>query len=231
MTTEQIPVALLAHATLVHYCRHESQRFFQQQPNDTAFCYELFRRAILTRDQAAWSALYAQYTPLAMSWVERHASFARCNEDALYFVNRAFEKMWSALTPDRFAGFGDLKALLRYLQLCVHSVVIDYTRSSQPTVANEPEASGPGLEHAVLDALTRNELWQRIGAHLNDSREEQLLYYRYALGLKPREICQRFGVDFPDVGEVYVMTQNILARLRRDEELRRFFIEEYLSAA
>lgn len=231
MITEQVPIAMLAHATLVHHCRHESQRFFQQQPNDTAFCYELFRRAIIARDQAAWSAIYVQYTPLAVSWVERHASFASCDEDALYFVNRAFEKMWSALTADKFAGFGDLKALLRYLQLCVHSVIIDYTRTAQPATADEPEASWTGLEGEVLETLTRNELWQRIGAHLNDHREEQLLYYRYALGLKPREICQRFGADFPDVGEVYVMTQNILARLRRDEELRRFFVEEYLSAA
>lgn len=231
MMTEQIKLETLAHTSLVQHCRHESQRFFQQQPNDPSFCYELFRRALIARDEAAWSAIYAQYTPLAVSWVEHHASFASCDEDTLYFVNRAFEKMWSALTPPKFAGFSDLKALLRYLQLCVHSVIIDYTRTAQPAPVTATEATWQGLEREVLDELTRNELWQRIGVHLNDSREEQLLYYRYALGLKPREICQRFGADFPDVGEVYVMTQNILARLRRDEALRRFFAEEYLSAA
>lgn len=231
MITDEVKLEALSHTNLVQHCRRESQRFFQQQPNDPTFCYELFRRAMIGRDQAAWSAIYDQYMPLALGWVERHASFAACEEESLYFVNRAFEKMWSALSPQKFTRFPDLKSLLRYLQLCVHSVIIDYVRTAQPVELAEPAGSWQGLESNVLTALTRTELWQRIGARLNDQREEQLLYYRYALGLKPREICNRFADEFPDVSEVYVMNQNILARLRRDETLRQFFVDEFLPAA
>jgi len=63
---------------------------------------------------------------------------------------------------------------------------------------------------------------------LHDAREQQLLYYRYGLGLKPRQLCEHFPEEFPDVNEVYGMTQNILARLRRDEELRQFFLAEFV---
>ena len=226
--TVAVTLQALTHTNLVQQCRRESQRFFQQQPNDPTFCYELFRRAMIGRDQAAWSAIYDQYTPLALGWVERHASFASCEEEARYFVNRAFEKMWSALSPEKFGRFPDLKSLLRYLQLCIHSVIIDYARTAQQVELAEPAGSWQGLESDVLADMTRGELWQRIGTHLNDQREEQLLYYRYALGLKPREICNRFRDEFPEVGEIYVMNQNILARLRRDDTLRQFFVEQFL---
>ena len=226
--TAAITLATLAHTNLVQQCRRESQRFFQHQPNDPTFCYELFRRAMIGRDQAAWSAIYDQYTPLALGWVERHASFAGCEEESLYFVNRAFEKMWSALSPEKFSRFPDLKSLLRYLQLCIHSVIIDYARTAQQVELAEPTGSWQGLESDVLAEMARGELWQRIGTHLTDKREKQLLYYRYALGLKPREICNRFADEFPEVGEIYVMNQNILARLRRDDALRQFFVDEFL---
>ena len=226
--TVAVTLQALTHTNLVQQCRRESQRFFQQQPNDPTFCYELFRRAMISRDQAAWSAIYDQYTPLALGWVERHASFASCEEESLYFVNRAFEKMWSALSPEKFGRFPDLKSLLRYLQLCIHSVIIDYARTAQQVELAEPTGSWQGLESDVLAEMARGELWQRIGTHLNDKREKQLLYYRYALGLKPREICNRFADEFPEVGEIYVMNQNILARLRRDDALRQFFVDEFL---
>ncbi len=168
MMTDEVKLEALSHTNLVQHCRHESQRFFQQQPNDPSFCYELFRRAVNGPNQAAWSAIYSQYTPLAVGWVEHHAGFASCEEEALYFVNRAFEKMWSALTPEKFTRFADLKSLLRYLQLCVHSVIIDQIRTAQQVALAEPAGTWHGLESDVLDELTRGELWQRIGTHLND---------------------------------------------------------------
>ncbi|CAN5862993.1 hypothetical protein BH10CHL1_BH10CHL1_15920 [soil metagenome] len=219
-------------ATVVQRCQEESERFFHQALNDPRYCHEVFRRAIVDRTSPAWAFVYTQYTPLVISWVERHASFATSGEDSTYFVNRAFEKMWSALGPEKFANFPDLKSLLRYLQLCTASVIVDHTRArdhvhfvSALSIDNQDDPGGQygniGIEAPILDEIERQQLWQRIQQRLRSEAEQRLLYYRFALDLMPREICARFPDEFPDVKEVYKMLQKILDRLGRDPELKK----------
>jgi DNA-directed RNA polymerase specialized sigma24 family protein len=220
-------------ASIAQRCQQESARFFQQASNDPRFCYEVFRRAIVQHMGNAWTLIYTQYAPLVSSWVEHHVNFAVSGEEAGYFVNRAFEKMWSALSPDKFANFPDLKSLLRYLQLCTHSVIIDHTRvRAHRRLATSLSTSDPedhsdsygdaGIEEDILDELERQQFWQRIQQRLKSEEEHRLLYYRFAFDLMPREICARFPEEFPDVKEVYKMLQKILDRLGRDSELKNF---------
>ena len=213
---------------IAHRCRQESERYFHGQPNEPAYCYELFRRAIVERSDAAWTLLYDQYTPLVKGWVEHHSGYMRSGEDSSYFVNRAYEKMWSAIQPEKFARFPDLKSLLRYLQLCVHSVIIDHIRAEEFVALEEPTIIIESVEDPIIEDLQQQEFWQQIQRRLNDAREQQLLYYRYGLGFKPRQICEYFPTEFPDISEIYGMTQNILARLRRDEELNQLFYAEFV---
>lgn len=218
---------------LAERCQQESARFFQHVAYDPHYCYELFRRAIVQRQGQAWSLVYSQYTPLVASWVESHAHFAASGEDATYFVNRAFEKMWSALGPDKFANFADLKSLLRYLKLCTGSALIDHARAlDQARTVTLPSADQPdqelfdtsdvGVEATILSELERQQFWQRVQQRLKGEAEFQVLYYRFVLDLMPREICERFPEEFPDVREVYKMLQKILDRLGRDAELKNF---------
>jgi len=228
MTLSSQEMRSLSLSGIAHRCRQESERYFRRQANDSTYCYELFRRAFRERSDAAWVLIYEQYTPLVAGWVEHHNGYASSGEDVGYFVNRAFEKMWSAIQPEKFARFPDLKSLLRYLQLCVHSVVIDHVRAEEFATQEEPAAILDGVEAPVLNKLQREAFWQQIQRRLHDEREQQLLYYRYGLGFKPRQLCEHFPDEFPDVNEVYGMTQNILARLRRDEELRQLFLAEFI---
>jgi len=228
MTDSSQEMRSLSLASVAHRCRQESERYFRRQANDSTYCYELFRRAILERSDAAWALIYEQYTPQVAGWIKSHNSYASSGEEVSYFVNRAFEKMWSAIQPEKFPRFPDLKSLLRYLQLCVQSVVIDHVRAEEFTTLEEPAIVLEGVEVPILNALQRQAFWQQIQRRLHDAREQQLLYYRYGLGLKPRQLCEHFPEEFPDVNEVYGMTQNILARLRRDEELRQFFLAEFV---
>lgn len=230
MTLSSQEMRSLALAGIAHRCRQESERYFRRQSHDPTYCYELFRRAILDRSDAAWALIYTQYTPLVSGWVQRHNGYAGSGEEASYFVNRSFEKMWSAIPPEKFNRFPDLKSLLRYLQLCVHSVVIDHVRAEEVAALEEPTVVLEGVEAPIIDALQRQAFWQQIQRRLNDEREQQLLYYRYGLGLKPRQLCEHFPNEFPDINEVYGMTQNILARLRRDEELRQLFLAEFVNS-
>ncbi|MFN8491784.1 MAG: sigma-70 family RNA polymerase sigma factor [Caldilineaceae bacterium] len=213
-------------------CVSEAQRCPVVSPNNNEVCsdHQLFRQAIVERKQEAWERIYQNYSPLVFSWVINHPCFWKMGEDAAYFVNRAFEKMWVALTPDKFAHFYDLPSLLKYLQTCVHSVVIDHARKLDQRARTLPFDADPALEPAdpvqaverALEEMWWAEVWKRIRRRLS-KREERLLYYRFICDLKPRQICEQFPEDFADVNEVYCLLQNVLGRLRRDQELKVYF--------
>lgn len=229
----QADLRLLTLAGIAHRCAQETDLFFQRQAYDPRYCFELFRRAIVERVERAWELVYVQYRPLVLSWVERHAAFPTSSEEAQYFVNRAFEKMWVALTPDKFDRFPNLKSLLRYLQMCVHSVILDLSRvTERPTVdievevlAAESKVEGSIVENLALDLVRRQEFWHEVNARLHGEKEQRVVYGTFILGLKPRELCVQFRDTFRDIAEVYRVKENVLDRLRRDSELERLFDE------
>lgn len=227
----------LIHLTLtgVNFrCAQESQRFFRHQSHDPRYCYELFRRAILERNERAWELIYSQYHALVTGWVMRNPSFPASGEEAQYFVNRAFEKMWAAFTPAKFGQFTDLKSLLRYLQMCVHSVIVDFGRLAEQTawgreLENELEdelfqtemADGDvDVEEQAAETTDRAAFWRLLESRLQDDRERLVLEGCFVLDLKPREIYARSPGRFRDVNEIYRLKENVLARLRRDTTLR-----------
>jgi len=53
-----------------------------------------------------------------------------------------------------------------------------------------------------------------------------VVYGTYVLDLKPRELCRRYRSVFSSVREVYRIKQNVLARLRRDEQWAAQFLEQ-----
>jgi DNA-directed RNA polymerase specialized sigma24 family protein len=226
---QKIDVQQLTLAGIAHRCARETELFFQRRSNDPLYCFELFRRAIVDHDQQAWHLVYSQYRPLVAGWVERHSGYLDSGEEVQYYVNRAFERMWSALTPEKFDRFPNLKSLLRYLQMCVHSAILDRVRRAELPVA-EVEDDAPALASAsalpgtagqALERVQRQELWSEVTARLKNEQERTVVYASFVLALKPREICIRFPGTFRDVREVYRVKENVLARLGRDAELRR----------
>ena len=214
---------------LAQRCAEETSHFFGGQAHDPRYCYELFHRAVVRGEQAAWEAVFSQYRPLVTAWVLRHPGFRRTGEEDAYFVNRAFEKLWSALTAESFSRFESLAAILRYLQMCVHSAVVDHLRQTEhrwePPVPASPSSEEPRREPSAydpqLDRLEREQLWAVIERKLRDEKERQVIYASYVIGLKPQEICATFHKLFRSADAVYLAKQNVLARLRRDPDLRR----------
>jgi RNA polymerase sigma factor (sigma-70 family) len=211
-------------------CEEETQRFFQRQPNDARFCFELFRRAVLDGNQHAWTFLYRQYRPLVLSWIKRHPGFQDTGEEVDYFLNRAYERLWSALEPEKFEKFPDLRSILRYLQMCVHSVITDDLRRHEREEldledhATQVESDLPAIEDHALRRLEREELWHFLEAKLNDENEKVCVYASFVLGFKPRHIHEHFASIFSEVEEVYLVKQNVIARLRRDPEIEERFL-------
>jgi len=216
---------------LKHRCAEESDRYFRRQSNDPRYCFEIVRRAIVEQDQRAWNMVYTQYRPLVTGWIQRHSLYSSLDEDLEFFVNRAFEKMWIVLTPEKFVQFPELKSVLRYLQMCVHSVIVDYIRAREQAdlledlpgkmvITLSDGLDGPEVQ--VADRSSAESLWRWISERLKNDQERRVVYCSYVLDLKPSQIYAQYQDAFQNVQEIYQIKENVLARLRRDQELLEF---------
>ena len=224
----QPDLRLLSLAGVAQRCAQETDLFFRRQANDPRFCFELFRRAIQDRNQRAWDLVHRQYQLLVTGWVQRHPGYPTCGEEVQYLVNRAFEKMWAALAPERFGRLPDLKSALRYLQMCAHSAVVDQARLWGGEAADlPPEESAamaaqaaPPVDEQALDRAGRRQFWDAISRRLLNDQERQVTIGSFVLALKPSEIVAEYPGSFGSVDEVYRVKANLLERLRRDPELK-----------
>jgi DNA-directed RNA polymerase specialized sigma24 family protein len=224
---ESLDPMQLSLPALVRRCATESDHFYHNRPYDARFAHELFRRALVERDEIAWEHIYMHYSPLVESWVRRSGAFVGSGESSEFFVGAAFTKFWRAVSPDRFATFATLAALLAYLQLCTSSVVIDSVRAQSwaEMVADDalPADQTPRIsaDDEAIDRVSRAEFWRYIDTQLNGDAERAVVVGSYVLGMKPGEICDQRPDLFANVGDVYNIKRNVLSRLSRNPELRR----------
>ena len=218
-------------AEVARLCREETAKFLQRLPSRDEFCYELLRRAVGERDEAAWDAVFAQYRGVVLAWVRQHPAGSAVREDDEYWVNRTFERFWSAVGPERLVLFPNLAAVLRYLKMCAHSVLLDAVRAlgPQPPVPLTEQAAAGGAAGGVVDAeavaagqVAAQELWRAVDAELHDEAERVVAQLCLVLDLKPREVYERHPDRFADVADVYRVKRNLLERLRRSPAIRRF---------
>lgn len=211
---------------LAQHSAAESEHFYRGRPYNTGFAYELFRRALAERDEQAWEYVFLHYGPLVESWVRRSGAFAGCGESSEFFVGAAFTKFWRAMSPERFATFPTLAALLHYLQLCTSSVVIDSVRTQSWSEMVSDDALTPGQtphvspDEQALERVQRGEFWREIEELLNDDAERAVVVGSFVLGLKPGEIYDKRPDLFGCVNDVYNVKRNVLSRLSRNADLR-----------
>src|SRR5437764_909123 len=209
-------------------CSEETSKFLKQSASNDRFCLELFRRAIVNRDDDAWTCIYQQYAPLVLTWVTQHQSAAPIlgQEGSAPLVNAAFAKFAQALTPAKMGNFDSLAAILKYLKMCVHSVVADEVRSRKAqqfeetldTIIQEPASDDPAED--VVSSIAAQNLWQIIQEELHGEDERIVIYQAYVQGMKPNEISSRYRRHFPTVDDVYRVKRNVLERLRRSRRLQ-----------
>ena len=221
---------------LARCCSEETNKFLKQSISNDRFCLELFRRAIVSRNDDAWASIYQQYAPLVLTWVTQHQSATPLlgQEGSAPLVNAAFAKFSQALTPAKMSNFDSLAAILKYLKMCVHSVVADEVRSRQArqyeetldSIEHEPASDDPADD--VVANISAQSLWQVIQEELNGEDERVLLYLAYVHGMKPGEISSQHSKLFPTVDDVYRIKRNVLERLRRNRRLQALFRHHYL---
>jgi RNA polymerase sigma factor (sigma-70 family) len=216
---------------LARCCSEETNKFLKQSVSNDRYCLELFRRAIVKRDDDAWACIYQQYAPLVLTWVNQHQSAAPLlgQDGSAPLVNAAFAKFSQALTPAKMDNFDSLAAVLKYLKMCVHSVIADEVRARQSRqyeetlelIEHEPATDDPADD--VVSNISAQGLWQVIQEELNGEDERILIYLAYIHGMKPSEISNQHRRLFPTVEDVYRIKRNVLERLRRNRRLQNLF--------
>ncbi|HEX2033363.1 MAG TPA: sigma-70 family RNA polymerase sigma factor [Chloroflexota bacterium] len=203
----------------------------EQESEGAAEGLTLFHRAIVEHDEVAWEGLVIRYRGLVLEWVRRALGTPMAREEADDWVTRAFERFWIAVSRER-CRFYSLPAALRYLKLCVRSVVLDDVRArhagrsesldeiDQHRLLAPGAAAGSDVELTVLGQLAAHDLWQAVERALPDPVEREIIYLSLVLDMKPGEICQRYPRRYTSVAEVYQAKRNALDRLRRNPQVR-----------
>lgn len=88
----RIPLAMIIQGT-----REEIAAFLHKQSTANQSSFELFRRALVLRDEAAWVGLYQVYHALVESWILRRA-LAGIGDHLESLVNATFAKFARAIT-------------------------------------------------------------------------------------------------------------------------------------
>jgi hypothetical protein len=229
--SHEIKLQQMAVVDLADKCAQETENYFHQQSHDSTYCFELFRRAIQEHNQSAWEIICVQYQPLVTGWVKQHRGFETTGEEVQYFVNGAFGKIAATLSPVKFDGFSNIGSLLRYLKMCVHSVIVDYNRMVDQVNlypledASQEPSTEPATEDQALDRSHDRAMWEWINSWLEDEKERRVIYGLFVLALKPQELHDHFQNLFSEVDEIYRVKQNVIARLRRDPEFRKLLGE------
>ena len=199
-------------------CQEESAK--SPHHRDPRYCFELFRRAIVDGDEAAWAAVYVQYHPLVRHWLSDVA-------DIENLVQETFARFSQAVTAERFAS-GEFPTLGRLLAF-VRSIAKNLRINEGRRVERERHAMDDWLNQEKVatasdhaEQIIRQELADYVQGLLQDEQEQLVLHLTYEFDLRPREIAHRYPRHFENADEVYRVKERLKKRLKRDPRLRRY---------
>lgn len=219
---------------LGYRCQQQTTRFWQKLASDPQFCYELMRRALQNpnaeQSKVAWGFVQRQYERQAMLWVKRHKSFPSTGREPDELAQMALAKMWVSFAnnEDKFGRFPPtpdraLKALLKFMQLCIHSVIMDALRTNDPPLTSTEDETITLPSTHDASPLEAQQLWECVQQRLKTDKERIVVDAAFVHGIKPRHIYTMHRDTFTNVKEIHRTKENVLARLRRDATLRQCF--------
>lgn len=223
----------LSTTELVAQCAEQNRLFYQRQGNDQQFCLELFRRAIVKREDLAWTALVTQYRPQVERWIVREGSISVQILEEL--VADAIMRFWRAYTPNDFLRARGLSDVLGYWRDCAHSAVVDWQRRQRretfllDDLDDIPSPNGESDRWAdtLAQQELRAELWRLILAHCQDEDDVLLIHRVFMEGHKPRHVFAQNPHRFVRQEVVYQRLRNLKDRLRRDSQFEAL-LQDYL---
>ena len=197
----------------------EMGRYRRREESDDSYGLEILRRAIVLRDNAAWTVLQLHFSENVRQWLRGHAyrSIALHYESEQTYVDDTFRRFWQAVS-DKSLQFATLAGALSYLRLCLHCAIMDTLRAyARANVERLPDFGHPD-EPQVEDQYQEDDLWEVIRSILPSGREQRVAYLHFHCNLKPREIIRFCPGEFKNEEEIYRLKRNIVERILRNAD-------------
>ena len=224
------PLRHLPLADLESFCARELRVLAVEggTPNDD-YPLELFRRAVVLGEAAAWSVIYRQYGPFVLPWL-LHLPQAQAlleQMEATALAERAVTALATHLTPEKLARLRSQTALLKFFKVCVFAIVADAQRSqhaherSRCGVEQDAQAMPTPDQGDESQGIAR-QLWQVLLEEVGDEDEQRLCRLLFVQGMSAAAVCalESERTRFPDIEAVTRMKGEILARLATSLRLR-----------
>jgi DNA-directed RNA polymerase specialized sigma24 family protein len=182
--------------------------------------FEMFRRALVCKDQEAWEVIYKLYHRLIAYWVD-----GAC-EQMEEKINDAFFKLNAEINAATFdQKFSNFAMLMGYLKRIALNIRCDSFRSAKErnerrsaSLDQIGEVIADSRRPSISEAVENQDFYQVVRKRMKDEKERLVLDLTL-LGYSPRMIAQENAERFHDAGEVNVIKERILFRLRNDPRL------------
>jgi hypothetical protein len=206
---------------LAQRCTSEMNKYRRREPSDDQYCLEIFRRAVVQRENDAWAVLQRQFSENVRLWFGRHPSrqaALRLDGEQSY-IDDALRRFWQAVSEQKLA-FHTLASVLSYLHLCLNCAIMDALRAySRPKEEPIPDYGQVDMdEPSVEESYQESELWEIIEALLPGEKERRMAFLHFHCNLKPREIIRYCPGEFSCEDEIYRLKRNIMERILRNAD-------------
>jgi hypothetical protein len=118
-----------------------------------------------------------------------------------------------------------LAAVLTYLKLCAHSVLLDDVRAAAASQTSsldgvsERLTSDQDVATEVIGRLSGQRVWQIVLTEAQGRQEPVVARRSWARRMKPSQIYAAHPELFDSVAEVYRIKRHLVERLRRNPRL------------
>ena len=155
---------------------------------------DLVDRAVATRDQAAFGALYDRYLDRVYRYLYYRTGNGAEAEDLAELV---FLKAWEAIHRFRWQG----RPFLAWLYRLAHNALIDYRRAKRPTSSlDADDEHGLSLGMTLASEAATTELARRLDAEVLAGAvsqltpdQQQVILLKFVDGWDNREIAEMLG--------------------------------------
>src|SRR6266581_3220543 len=109
----------------------EIDNYRRGEPSNDQYSLEIFRRAMLECDNAAWTVLENRFKDFLLGSFRRHSKSEAASrlDSPENYVARAFARFWLAAVHNQRLEFTTLAAALHYLRGCLNSTILDALRA------------------------------------------------------------------------------------------------------
>src|SRR6266700_4985167 len=207
--------------TLAEYSQREIRKYRNKEPGDDAYILEIFRRAVIMKNDAAWAVLREQFRENLHLWISRHPArdVALHIEDEQSYIDDAFRRFWQAVSEQKLT-FSALADALSYLRLCLYCSITDtvraYSRVKEEVISDYDQSTWE--EPSIEDRYDEYDYWETIQNILPGEKERRVAYLHFHCNLKPREIMRYCSGEFSGEEEIYRLKRNITERILRNAD-------------